>query len=94
MANLIDPIIILEDGEIIFQQNLWDVSKKLFFDISYSTAEPENVLHTERLPGAYRTVTQNLTGEESEVELEALFNTVITNREKISELFKTPIYHE
>jgi len=94
MANLIDPIIILEDGEIIFQQNLWDVSKKLFFDISYSTAEPEGVLHAERLPGAYRTVSQNLTGEESEVELEALFNTVITNREKISELFKTPIYHE
>lgn len=94
MANLIDPIIILEDGEIIFQQNLWDVSKKLFFDISYSNAEPENVLHIERLPGAYRTVTQNLTGEESEVELEALLNTVITNREKISELFKTPTYHE
>jgi len=93
MANLIDPIIILEDGEIIFQENLWDVSKKLFFDISYSTAEPEGVLHAERLPGAYRTVTENLTGEESEVELEALFNTIITNREKISELFKTPVHH-
>jgi len=94
MANLIDPIIILEDGEIIFQENLWDVSKKLFFDISYSTAEPQGVLHAERLPGAYRTVTENLTGEESEVELEALFNTIITNREKITSLFKNQVSHE
>ena len=94
MANLIDPIIILEDGEIIFQQNLYDVSKKLFFDISYNTAEPEGVLHAERLPGAYRTVIENLTGEESEVELEALFNTVVFNREKISELFKNHVTHE
>lgn len=94
MANLIDPIIILEDGEIIFQENLYEVSKKLFFDISYRTAEPEGVLHAERLPGAYRTVTENLTGEESEIELEALFNTVVFNREKISELFKNPIHHE
>lgn len=94
MANLIDPIIILEDGEIIFQQSIYEVSQKLFFDISYRTAEPEGVLHSERLPGAYRTVTENLTGEESEVELEALFNTVVFNREKIKEIFKNKIYHE
>jgi len=94
MANLIDPIIILEDGEIIFQENLWDVSKKLFFDISYSVTEPQGVLHAERLPGAYRTVTENKTGEESEVELEALFNAIVFNREKITELFKNPIAHE
>ncbi|MEM6967184.1 MAG: ABC transporter ATP-binding protein [Bacteroidota bacterium] len=94
MANLIDPIIILEDGEIIFQQNLYEVSKKLFFDISYHTAEPEGVLHAERLPGAYRTVSENFTGEESEIELEALFNTIIFNREKISELFQNPVHHE
>ena len=90
MANLIDPIIILEAGEIIFQQDLYEVSKKLFFDISYRTAEPEDVLHAERLPGAYRTVTENKTGEESEVELEALFNTVIFNQEKIKTIFTHP----
>lgn len=94
MANLIDPIIILDEGEIIFQENLYEVSKKLFFDISYRTTEPENVLHAERLPGAYRTVTENSNGAESEIELEALFNTVITNRQKISELFKTNSTHE
>lgn len=94
MANLIDPIIILEAGEIIFQQDLYEVSKKLYFDISYQTAEPNDVLHAERLPGAYRTVTENLSGAESEIELEALFNTVITNREKISELFKTNSTYE
>jgi len=94
MANLIDPIIILEAGKIIFQENLYDVSKKLYFDISYRTAEPENVLHAERLPGAYRTVTENTNEVESEIELEALFNTIITNQQKISELFKTNSTHE
>ena len=88
MSNLIDPIIILENGKIIFQENIMDIMKKLSFSIQNNPSESSETLYSERVPGGYRIVSENLDGDETDVDIEALFNTVVTNKEKMNNLFK------
>lgn len=87
MANLIDPIVILEKGEIIFQQALEDITQRLHFQLVPSMEEPEGALYSERVPGGWLTVSKNETDSESEMDIEVLFNAVVTKRHEINELF-------
>lgn len=87
MANLIDPIVILENGEIIFQQALEEITRQLHFELVSGMNEPEDVLYAERVPGGWLTVSKNETGQESEMDVEVLFNAVVTKRHLINELF-------
>jgi len=94
MANLIDPIIILEDSKIIFQESIESITQRLSFGIQYEKPNEDMTLFSERVPGGYQVVTQNLDGEETDVELESLFNAVTMNKQKISQLFQKQVYHE
>ena len=51
-----------------------EISRKLFFD--YGNEKKDDVLYSEMIPGGNIQVSINTTGEESKVNLEALFNTV------------------
>lgn len=88
MNNLIDPIIILEQGKIVFNQDAYSISQALSFENSYGSSEPQDALFSERIPGGYQVVRENLGGGESEIDLEALFNTVVLNKERVKEIFR------
>jgi len=87
MANLIDPIIILDNGEIIFQQSLEEVTRQLYFETVSTMEVPEGALYTERIPGGHYVVSENPNGFDSEVDLEVLFNAVTSNRSQMKTLF-------
>ncbi len=93
VTNLIDPIIILEDGKILFHEFLESVTQKLYFQTYFQENEIGEVLYNERVPGGYLAVTENLNGYDSEVDLEILFNAVVNNKEKIQKLFKKEAHH-
>jgi len=87
MANLIDPIIILENSKIIFQESVMDITDKLSFRLQFDKPDPETTLFSERVPGGYQVVGFNADGEETDVELESLFNAVVMNKQKMIKLF-------
>lgn len=88
MENLIDPIIILDEGKIVFFENYETISKKL--SITRQTELPNNniLVYAESYLGAYTVVTENKTMEETSMNLEILFNAVVSNKSKINEIFK------
>ena len=88
MENLIDPIIILDEGKIVFFENYETISKKL--SITRQTELPNNniLVYAESYLGAYTVVTENKTMEETSMNLEILFNAVVCNKSKINEIFK------
>ena len=95
MENLIDPIIILDEGEIIFQQPMYEVSRRLQVEVQVEQPSGDGVLYSEKTLGGYVVVRRNEGGEETQLDLETLFNTVISNRDRIDLLFgsekmKTP----
>jgi len=91
MENLIDPIIILEDGQIIFNQYVQDISKHLIIQMDHDLPGAEDVLYSAKVLGGYAVVKKNRSGEESRMDLETLFNAVTTNRDKINELFSKEV---
>ena len=86
LENIIDPIVILDKMDVLLNAGLEEINSKLFFDYG-TTLHPES-LYTEQLPGGFIQVYPNLTGEESKVNIEALFNTVHKHKDIAKQLFK------
>jgi ABC-2 type transport system ATP-binding protein len=86
LENIIDPIIILDTRDVLLQASLAEISEKLYFD--YSTDLKPDALYLEQVPGGTIQVYPNSTGEESKVNMEALFNTVYKHKDLIKTMFK------
>lgn len=86
LENLIDPIIILDNRAVLLNESLERISEKLYFGLSH--AVPANALYSEPALGGYLCVTENDGDGESRVNLEALFNTTMQNKNRIQELFR------
>lgn len=89
MENLIDPIIILDEGEIVFFESNEAVAKKLTISRQSKLPEENGLVYSESHFGGYTVVKENDGTGESPMNLEVLFNAVVGNREKMYEIFKT-----
>jgi len=87
MENLIDPIIILDEGRVIFQQPLEEASRRLAVSVERTEPSDGSALYAEKTLGGYVVVRENRGGEEVNVDLEVLFSTVVASREKVQALF-------
>ena len=75
VENLIDRIIILENGKVIFQQSIVEISEKVCF-VSGTSEDTVEAIYSEAVPGGYRMVMPS-NHSETEVDIELLFNAVI-----------------
>lgn len=85
LENLIDPIIILDRNQVLLNNSVEEITRKLYF--SYTSYKPEEALYCEQTIQGYNSVQVNKYGEESTLNIEALFNTVINNKAEIIKLF-------
>ncbi len=80
MENLIDPIIILHNGNIIFNESIEEVSKMITMKLETEEAFGPDVIYNEPVPGGYSVVRKRTEGqEETMINLETLFNAVIAS---------------
>jgi len=93
MENLIDPIIILEEGSIIFNASMDKVSRRLAVTLQSEVPDESNVLYYEKVLGGYAVMKENAAEAETKIDLELLFNAVINNRAKIGEIFGQEASH-
>jgi ABC-2 type transport system ATP-binding protein len=87
MENLIDNIIILENGKIVFHRNVHEISMHLAFQNEHELPEGEDVVYAEKVLGGHMVLRENMSGEGSRIELETLFNAVIAEGERVNGLF-------
>ncbi len=85
LENIIDPIIILDRQDVLLNASVEEITSKLYFDYG-SQLHPES-LYSEQLPGGFIQVRPNTTGEDSKINVEALFNAVHKNKELIKGMF-------
>lgn len=86
VENLIDPIVILDKDDVLINASFSKITEKIFFE--YGPERLDNAYYTEMLPGGYINVMRNVNNEESNVNIEALFNAVMKNKETIKNLMK------
>ena len=85
LENIIDPVIILDRRDVLVNASVEEIAEKLYFD--YGNVLKEGALYSEQLPGGFIQVLPNVTGEESKVNIEALFNAVHRHKELIKNMF-------
>lgn len=85
LENLIDPIIILDRNAVLMNASIDEISEKLFF--GFSDKENKDALYSEMTLGGYLNVEENTMNKESKVNIEALFNATLYNKEKVKKLF-------
>ena len=86
LASLIDNILILEDGKIIFNMSIVDISSKIAFTQTKDLSNLD-VLYAEDILGG-KAVIYRKKDEETEIDIELLFNGVVTDADKINYEFK------
>jgi len=85
IENLIDEVIILDNGKIVFQQEMFSVAQRLSFAQISNPESVPGVLYTESKLGQFNAILENLNGAESNIDMELLFNAVISNNPKLQD---------
>lgn len=87
LDSLIDNIIVMEKHEIVFNQTLEAIGKKLLFRVADRDDSSENVIYSEStLRGIYQ-VCKNTNNEDSNIDIELLFNAITSKTQEIKDLF-------
>ena len=89
LDNLIDNVIIVDNGELLLQASIDQISKKLSFKIVDELPGENETLYAESSLKGHSIVVENKTAEESKVNLEYLFNAVTGNPVKAKSIFDT-----
>ncbi len=89
LDNLIDNVIIVDNGELLLQASIEEIGNKLTFKIVDALPNENEVLYAESSLKGYSVVVENKTAEESKVNLEYLFNAVTENPAKAKSIFNT-----
>jgi len=87
LDNLIDAVIVVDESEILLNHSLTEISDRLLFDTVSTVTRPDRILYTESSLRGQAVVMENPAKEDSKVDLERLFNTVLTSRARIKTLF-------
>lgn len=79
LENLIDVVLVLEGGRIIFNHSIADISEKLRFVQDTRAIAPDEVVYEESTGSRTAGIIKNSTEKESRVDMEILFNGIVKN---------------
>ncbi len=84
--QLIDPVLIIEDGKVLFHHTIEEINKKLSLK-QVNNLPTEGVLYSEKTLDGYSMLTERADEDSRAIDIETLFNAVINNKEKINQIF-------
>lgn len=87
LENLIDRITIIDEGKILFDETIEQISRKLSFRVSFDSDEVRTSIYHESSLRGNAIITRNYEGEESKIDLELLYKAIVTNRAQIQSVF-------
>lgn len=84
---LLDQIIIVDNSQILLNEETFHITEKLAFKLVSSSALPEEALYCQPSVMGQAVVIPNHDGEDTNMDLELLFNATIANHEGIKSQF-------
>jgi len=89
LDDLIDQLIIMDQHEIVFKESVQTITSKLLFKTSEKKDLDELTLYSEQTPSGYNQVRVNTTGEENKLDIELLFNAILSDKQNIKKLLNS-----
>ena len=81
LDELINNIIILDNGEVLLSEEKDHIAKQLQFEISESRESIDLTIYQEKVSNGFASIRKNTSGQLKYVDIELLFNAVLTNKE-------------
>ncbi|MFI1744424.1 ABC transporter ATP-binding protein [Thalassobellus sediminis] len=82
IETIIDKIVILEEGQIIFEKGITEITEKVQFKKVANITSMPNILYHEKCPEGFNAMLPVENDEETDIDMELLFN-AITNKTEI-----------
>lgn len=77
IETIIDKIVVLDDGKMVFNETVLDISQQWQFKTVASLSGVENPIYQEKTLGGHRIILPANSDEETEIDIELLFNAII-----------------
>lgn len=87
LQNILDSVIILDNERLILNASDEEITKKLCFKIADGSENKDDILYCEPTVAGNQIVKINNDGEDSNLDIELLFNAVFTDKEKFIRVF-------
>ena len=87
LDNLIDQVLVLEEGRLMLNKTMAEIGEKLCFKTLPQIENKDDILYSESSLKGYSVVCKNIHGEDTRVNLEHLFNALTQNPEKLTAIF-------
>lgn len=88
LEQLLDHIVILDDAKVILDRSIAEIADKLKFTLTDSPEVIKSALLAVPAVGGVKVVIQNEDGDETEPDVEMLFNLVVSNQGIVQYLFR------
>ena len=88
LDNLIDRVVIVDNGQLLLNASITEIAQKLCFKTVAEITDKNKVLFSQESLKGYSVVIENITNEDSKIDLEQLFNCVTENPEKAKSIFQ------
>ncbi len=88
LQHLIDDMVILEEGKILFNQSIVRIAELLLFKHSFDEQEAKTAIYSESTVRGQTLIVPNNEGEDSRPDLEMLYKAVLLNGNQINQLFQ------
>ena len=91
VESLIDPIVILHDGAVLLNRSIAEITSRIRMSHSPTRPDPkaDGLLHTEPAIGGFWSVWKDSDASDGTLDLEVLFNTIVSNPALGRSLFAT-----
>lgn len=89
LENLVDRVVIMDEGDIILNESLATIAEKLQFKISFDASEAAWAIYSEPFLRGHTIVTVNLDGVESKIDIELLYKATMANPKLMQSIFNS-----
>jgi ABC-2 type transport system ATP-binding protein len=88
LDNLIDRVVIVDNGQLLLNASIMEIAEKLCFKTVTDIPDKGKILYAEESLKGYSVVMENSNNEDSKIDLEQLFNGITENPEKAKVIFQ------
>ena len=90
IEHLLDHVILIDNRKVLLNSSVAEITRRLLFGVTDNPAEAAQAQFSRKSLGGFETITDNPYGEDSDMNLETLFDFALNDNERLNQLFANP----
>jgi ABC-2 type transport system ATP-binding protein len=87
LENLIDRVLVMDEGRIVFDHSIDNINERLICRISYDKKDLDSAIYADVSLSGHAVLVANDGGQEGNMDLEMLYKAIVTNGDSVRSIF-------